>query len=172
MKTLFVFHVDNVVDIITNSSSELFIIKGETQEIVEEMIAERHPNWEGEYSKPQLVDDMSDEDLEGVSYFLSEYEQHYQKDSNTGEIGYINYSCNTKNRKVVMKDGDLLGLSLEDAFKEHNQWIDLTQKARKLIGEDIKSKFKGSYFLLSKGDNPDWGFQQSLKMIGTRYHLG
>ena len=38
MKKIFEFNIDNTIDIITNSSSELFVLQGRTKELVESMI--------------------------------------------------------------------------------------------------------------------------------------
>ena len=56
-KILFAIKVNNVVDVITNSSSELFVLKGETKNIVEEMITNIYPNYKNEYEEvtPRLI---------------------------------------------------------------------------------------------------------------------
>ena len=72
MKKIFEFNVDNTIDIITNSSSELFVLKGKTKEIVEEMIREVYPSFEDEY-KLVTIEEYDEDDLSTYinSVFLS-----------------------------------------------------------------------------------------------------
>ena len=48
-KTIFLINVDNHIDLITNSSSELFILKGETKNTVTELISNVYPEYLNEY---------------------------------------------------------------------------------------------------------------------------
>ena len=58
-KTLIVISVNNVIDIITNSSSELFVLKGETKEIVTEMIRDIYPDFESDYESLKHISELS-----------------------------------------------------------------------------------------------------------------
>lgn len=58
MKKLFIFQPHHLIDIITNSSSELFVLKGQTKEAVREMIANVYPEYLNEYSDLQSSEEM------------------------------------------------------------------------------------------------------------------
>ena len=62
-KVLFEIKVNNVIDVITNSSSELFVLKGETQEIVEEMIKDIYPDYKNEYEDLKPLKEVSSSDF-------------------------------------------------------------------------------------------------------------
>lgn len=54
MKTLFVFQIQSFTDVVTNSSSELFVFTGTTG-VVSDMLDSNVPGWEHEYDDPQSV---------------------------------------------------------------------------------------------------------------------
>lgn len=63
MKTLFVFQVQSFTDVVTNSSSELFVYTGTEREI-EKLLNNTVPGWEDEYYSPVSLDNISKDDLE------------------------------------------------------------------------------------------------------------
>jgi hypothetical protein len=48
---MFVFQIDNIVDIITNSSSELFIIKSDGKEVLVDLIETILPDFRDTYNE-------------------------------------------------------------------------------------------------------------------------
>lgn len=74
MKTLFVFQIQSFTDVVTNSSSELFVFTGTTG-VVSDMLDSNVPGWEHEYDDPQSVQDLSPNSLEiYLSYAYDNYD--------------------------------------------------------------------------------------------------
>lgn len=183
MPILLVINVDNVVDVITNSSSELFVLKGEEIKIVEEMIENIYPNYKGEYDNLKRVEDLTNDDLDNfLSYYCSPhvwpakksnykvldgftFEEMYEPEKNyvTGEIrpawnGEIQYEL--KNNLLSEEDSD--GWQGTSFVTDENR--------DRVIKSIIKSV--GNFFLYSLDENPDWDMQEKLMTIGERFHLG
>lgn len=176
-KTLFVFNINNVIDVVTNSSSELFVLKGETKEIVEEMIQNVYPDYLSEYEKVLHISELSLDQLDQYfqymcsshiypaqksNYFVPNgftFDELYEpaKDYKTGEIkkpawnGSIQY-------ELKVNEGGRWG-----RFVTTNNMEDIINK--------IDPK-KEMYFLYSLDENPNWDYQESLMSIADRYHLG
>ena len=70
MKTLFVFQIQSFTDVVTNSSSELFVFTGTTG-VVSDMLDSNVPGWEHEYDDPQSVQDLSPNSLETIFLMLT-----------------------------------------------------------------------------------------------------
>lgn len=62
-KIIFKIGLDHSIDLITNSSSELFVLNGQNKEIVTAMIAEMHPDWQSEYEEPIRLNEMSTDQI-------------------------------------------------------------------------------------------------------------
>lgn len=183
MKTLLVFNVDNVIDIITNSSSELFVLEGQTKEIVSEMITSIYPEYLSEYKEIKNIKDLSVEELE--IYITSHCSPHMwpaiksnygllpgftfdeiyepKRDFRTGEIeppawnGQIQYE---------IKDNSVRNLDDKWHFGSF-----VTEENK----EDIIKKMNpnGTMFMMfSLDENPNSDMQEKLENIATRYHLG
>ena len=60
---MFIFHIDSIVDIITNSSSELFIMKAEGKDVIIELIESVLPDFRDTYGEPILLKDCSGYEL-------------------------------------------------------------------------------------------------------------
>lgn len=72
MKDLIVFKPHSIVDIITNSSSELFVFEGNEKEVIEEMIRQVYPNYDNEYEELKSIMELSVEELDNfISYHCS-----------------------------------------------------------------------------------------------------
>ena len=67
-RKIITFAVDNTIDLITNSSSELFVLSGNTREIVTEMVESVYPEFRNEYDEIKSSRDLSEEELD---YFFS-----------------------------------------------------------------------------------------------------
>lgn len=180
MKTLFVFKPKNVVDIITNSSSELFVLKGETKQIVEEMIANVYPEYKNEYDEVKHISELSVDDLDNYFNYLCSphmwpaskgnypvpegftFDELYEpkKDWQTGEVkkpawnGQIQYQL--RNNLVTKNKWDSSFVTEEN----HQEIVNKLDPERKM------------YFLYSLDENPDWDMQEKLMNIGERFHLG
>ena len=149
---IFEFNVDNTIDIITNSSSELFVLKGETKKIVEEMIRSVYPNFECEYDFISL-DDADDDQIDTyVSSAINSY--------NDDEFSL----CRKMKIKpdVLYKNFGMYGIT----SYWHGEYSDEGRK------EMIDFLPKNTYLLFSKDENPNYEYQEMLSGIASRYHLG
>ena len=63
MKTLFVMSIENTIDLITNSSSELFVLKGGTKDVIIQMLDNIDPSWRNEYEEPKNILELSVDEL-------------------------------------------------------------------------------------------------------------
>jgi hypothetical protein len=182
-KTLLAISVHNVVDVITNSSSELFVLKGETKEIATEMIRDIYPDFESEYEPLKHISELSNDELDTlVSYHCSAhcwpsskdmlpilngytFDELYEpeRDWKTGKIkppawnGEIQYRL--KNNLPTVCD------------RKYQPTSFVTDDNRDRVIKAIEDTI-GNYFLYSIDDNPDWSYQEDLMKVAKRYHLG
>jgi hypothetical protein len=177
-KPVFVIQVDNVIDLITNSSSELFVLSSQTKEIVTELIESTYSDFRSEYEEPINIKDLDIERLnQYFDYFTYPgiypakkkdypiipgftFEELYEpkKHWETGEIeppawnGEIQYEL--KNNDQNSRWGRYVTEeNREELIKKLNPTGDL-------------------WFLYSLDENPDWEKQEDLSSIASRYHLG
>jgi hypothetical protein len=152
MKKIFEFNVDNTIDIITNSSSELFVLKGKTKEIVEEMIREVYPSFEDEY-KLVTIEECDEDDL---STYINSVFLKYDSDD-FAMCKKLNVRPN-----ILYKNFGMYGIE--------NYWIgEYSKEGREILLNNIP---KNTYLLFSLDENPNWDMQERLMTIASRYHLG
>jgi hypothetical protein len=175
---LFVFKIQSVSDVITNSSSELFVFDGNNENEVREILDSIYPNWKNEYNSPK---DVSKFDKEELSDFLE----------NTREInGWEEYYLKKPDFELRKKNMELrccelsseIGLKPEEAYDNweiwdptnHEDWQNISLK----ISDKFVDKFKEHankekiFALYSLDENPDWEYQELLSEVADRYHLG
>ena len=161
-KTMFVFTVDNTIDLITNSSSELFVLQGDSKELVIEMIKSTYPNYLTEYEEVKSIDELSNRELD--TYIGIEYNSW-------------------SNSKQETETNLIPGFTFDEMY-ESPEWAkgnshrgdryftrDVTDETREKYINGISPK-KDMYFLFSIDENPEWEEQEKLELISTRYHLG
>ena len=156
MKTIITFNVNHAIDIITNSSSELFVLQGKTKEIVEDMILNVYPEYKTEYAEICNITELSTDNFETyLSYVYRDWNDDTKlslsKRFNIApEILYSNYSKKDTEKywwPILSDDG--------------------ANQIKKIIDPNNEM-----YFLFSKDENPNWDMQEKLWSIGDRYHLG
>ncbi len=151
-RKLFVFNVSNVIDLITNSSSELFILSGNNMNEVKSLIESVYPNYLSEYQEVVSIDNISEEEL----------------------YTYLTYEYNTWDDKLTLSkvfniDPNVLYSNYSD-FETKKYWYGrISDVGYSLIREKLP---KDMYFLYSINENPNWEMQENLMNIATRYHLG
>ena len=59
----FEFNIHSVIDIITNSSSELFVFEAKAGDMLKDLISSVHPDYLTEYRDIERLSDLSDESL-------------------------------------------------------------------------------------------------------------
>ena len=168
MKTLFVFQVQSFTDVVTNSSSELFVYTGTEREI-EKLLNNTVPGWEYEYEYPKSLNNLTADELETyMSYAYDRYDWHRYREKITREnsrqdrwakeFGINPYYLYTNYDEwdPSSKDWEFYHLSLKEGWDKY-----------------IKEKLpKNLVFVFSMGENPDWNRQEIMMDYGTRYHLG
>lgn len=151
-RKLFVFNVSNVIDLITNSSSELFILSGNNMNEVKSLIESVYPNYLSEYQEVVSIDNISEEELDT----------------------YLTYEYNTWDDRLTLSkvfniDPNVLYSNYSD-FETKKYWHGrISDVGYSLIREKLP---KDMYFLYSINENPNWEMQENLMNIATRYHLG
>jgi len=151
MRSMLIFQPDHVLDIITNSSSELFVLYGETKQVIEELIKSVYPNYRSEYHELKSTKELSVDELSA----------------------YLNYAYGlSKNIQV----GNIPSNELFETSKYLSGWHftnrDYLEKNKDIVIEAIDPKNE-MFFLFSLKDNPDFVMQERLQGLGSeRYHLG
>lgn len=160
-KVLFAFNVSNIINLITNSSSELFVLEGETREIVQEMIESTYSGYRSEYEEVKSTAELTKEELD--TYISYKYHSwSYDRDETDRGARYSSI-CG-----VEPKD-------LYEGWKNRNKekfWYGNlsesgAEKLKKAMDPD-----NNMWFLFSIDENPNWDMQEELMCIGERYHLG
>jgi hypothetical protein len=152
--TLFTTKINSIVDIITNSSSELFVGNKNSKEELIELIKEVYPNYLDEYHEIQSLNEIRNDDF-------------------TTYLSYKYYSWDDD--LILSKTYDIKPEILYSNWEERNTknyWYPrLSDKGIKLIKNKIDPNNK-LFFLFSMNDNPNYEMQIELERIMTRYHLG
>lgn len=153
---IFVFCVDNAIDLITNSSSELFVFKGDTKKQVSGMIRKVYNNYLREYESLKSIRELN---LNELNWYIS---MHYGRHGNSHLVVLPGFTEDEMYEKIE-RDWRPGGYDVyaKDATEENQE------KYIQAIDPDGKL-----YFMFSKDDNPDWELQEKLMEIGSRYHMG
>lgn len=168
MKTLFVFQVQSFTDVVTNSSSELFVYTGTEREI-KKLLNNTVPGWENEYYSPISLDNISEDDLETyMGYAYDRYDW-----SRYGEKITRENSMQDRWAKEFNIDPHLLYDNYNEWDPSSNNWEINHLHLKKGWDKYIKEKLpKNLVFVFSREENPDWDRQEIMMNYGTRYHLG
>lgn len=180
-KVLFTLKVHSIVDVITNSSSELFVGKNQSKDEMIEMIEEIYPHYLNEYDELKSIDDLTISELEGyLSYYCTAHcypasrSQYPILDGFTfDELYEPKKDWKTGKVKKAAWNGELQ-YALRDNLKDKdNNWN--TSFVTEENFEDVKNKLdpnREMYFLYSIYDNPNWDYQEKLELFMTRIHMG
>ena len=160
MRTVFCISIDNQIDIITNSSSELFVMRGDSKKDVIKLIENIYPNYRLEYEELKSLYEL---DLDELSTYIS-----YRND----------LFCYNSDGSQVMSICESLGLKPHEAFdnwyeyfSDNNSYV--TPYLSDIAKYELRNKFpKNTFFLFSYGENPNYEMQERLSSIGVNYHLG
>lgn len=154
----FKLELDHCIDIITNSSSELFILKGATKELVKEAIKEVYPDYLDEYQEVKSLSDLNEYELENYLNSSIGYGVDYDS-AMTSLIDGFEFDEMYRSRESY---GGIVEYYLKGDFVKINK--------DKIIEE--LNKDSQVFLLYSHQDNPNWGWQEQLMTIGSRHHLG
>lgn len=189
MKTLFVFQIQSFTDVVTNSSSELFVFCNNTIEDVKTLLDSVYPNWKSEYEEPVYVKDLCESELET---YLLEKIPTYEWDERTDilkedsiqaswaryfnipfEKLYRNWQDFNPSVKVPDKNQYFSGEEYHAAWNRYSNayYLQLVNNWDKLIRPKL-GKMANEICLFSVNENPNWDYQEVLMTFATRYHLG
>jgi len=163
-KILFTLQIHSVVDLITNSSSELFVGTYDSKNTVIELIRSVYPNYLEEYEEVKSIDELSIEELEDYIQYNYMYTYKYF------DLKLDKYVYQHTPPHIIpgFKPEEMFDtqcystIYVQDFFVEDNY-------DRIINNLDPEKKM---FFLFSKGDNPNWDIQKKLSEIMSRYHLG
>lgn len=184
MKTLFLFNIQSISDIITNSSSELFVFKENSIESVISILDDIYPNWRDEYEEPIRLQDLSYEDLEDfIIYHLLYYIQYGTENlekqfrdpiklAKKKALKFTEKSVNILQKyfNIHIKSKDIYEDS-ENTYKmflpfnlrrEMRSWY---PKLKSEVYFLIKNSSFNGIFLYSKDEDPDWNYQEKLMEV-------
>jgi hypothetical protein len=149
---MFVIKVDNIVDIITNSSSELFIMKSDGKEVLINLIETILPDFRETYCEPKLL-----KDSDGYHLWLYIFYTFCHK-------GYT--SPRTKEEVSVIE-----GFTFEEMYYQDKDNFDIKENFIKNNYEKIIKAIDPNnniWLMLSLDDNPPYEIFEKLLPIGRR----
>lgn len=153
---MFVCHPHSWVDVITNSSSELFTCFADSKKQVENMIKDFYPNYLNEYEPIKTIDELDE-------YELRTYiDYHYSFWSNPSQKFIYNVIPGFTKDEMYEKEENSKYCLLKENFIANN---------RERINNAIDPERK-MFFLFSLDSNPNWEMQELFMHFMTRYHLG
>lgn len=163
-KILFEFNIQSITDIITNSSSELFVFKNRELEDLVLILSLIHPCWNLEYNEPIQVNRMRDDEL--VTYL----EWVYGGSDFDYEIRNIPITKENTKRTGVAKH---FGLKPKFVYEDYENWDpNINKLSLKYLPEGlrtIRAMIPDTTFAMySKDDNPTWEYQEKFERFGKR----
>lgn len=174
-KILFTLKPHSVIDVITNSSSELFVGTAQSKQTILDLIMAVYPDYLLEYDEVRSIDELSAEELD--TYFDYACSPHCWPA--TKEMYPVLPGFTFEELYEVDDDGKpAWNGSLQYKLKNNDvdpeySWHTAFVTERNF--EEIKNKLdpkREMYFLFSRGENPDWDMQEMLETFMDRYHLG
>lgn len=151
---LFTLQFHSVVDVITNSSSELFVGLENSKELMVSLVKDIYPGYLDDYEEVRGIEDLTDDELEMyISY-------HYNGWSNSQQCMMHNVTFDEMYETKVYDYGSYTYIR-----------SDFISDNRERINNSIDPERK-MFFMFSRDENPDWEMQERLMSIMQRYHLG
>lgn len=180
MPIVFKINIQSFSNIVTNSSSELFVFVDDNLDFVEELLNKIAPNWKDEYELKRAIDCNEDEletlidnialpNIEWSSFDSDTIEEQLKK--------YDDAICHYFLREWGIDEEEVPSLfdNWDEPIVDKTpngtfSWFYL-QPSYKMY-EEFKRRVKYDVTLWSYNDNPDWDTQQKISKYAQRYHLG
>lgn len=180
-KIIFTIKPHSVIDVITNSSTELFVGRNSSKEALEELIEKIYPNYLNEYEKIKTIDDLTVEELDQYfDYFCCPHTWPSKKSNYPILPGFTFEELYEEDGRGVAWNGELQYI-LKNNYIDPDPDPDEDPRflpshfITKENFEEMKRKLdpnKEMLFLYSIEENPNWDYQEQLLNIMTRIHLG
>jgi len=169
-KILFRFNIQSTSDVITNSSSELFVFKNKNSlsEVVD-LLNEIYPDWEGEYLIPEQVKTMNDDDLDFyLDWVYGGNDWNAEREGITRETSKQTRVAREFNLDPaeIYANWDVFDPQSDDW---RNKYVEFNREKLDLVREKLS---ENEWALWSKDENPDYEMQEILEKYSRRYHLG
>lgn len=152
-KIMFVIRPHSVVDVITNSSTELFVFDGSSKKAVEDIIKDVYPNYLDEYEELKPLGQLSDEDFESYLNWV-----------------YPSWDNRMALARIFNIEPESLYLNWAEKATSIYWYGELSKEGISLIKKQLN--MDNTFLLYSIDENPDREQQEKLMDIGTRHHLG
>jgi hypothetical protein len=171
-KVLFTIRPHSIIDVITNSSSELFVGKSQSKKEITELIEAAYPEYLTEYREVLSMEELTVSQLNNYfSYACSPHCWPSSKDMFPVLPGFT-FDELYELGKPAWTTREQYDLRNNDPSAEKPWQSRFVTEAN---FEEIKNKLdpkREMYFLYSSDENPDWHMQEKLEMFMERYHLG
>jgi len=201
--------IQSYSDIITNSSSELFVF--DNKDSIDEVITALDdicPDWNAEYNEPIDLGNAENDDIDDYINFVSDYSEflilanekkiyvdkhpelkrckpnllRWQIYDYMFNIDIDDIKLFDKTDSYALKFAEYIGDTPEKVFSnwdiynpftnwkdnEHSAYLEISDYGYDLL----RKKFKGTYTIRSKYENPDEESIWMIESIADRYHLG
>lgn len=174
-KVLFTIKPHSVVDVITNSSSELFVGKNSSKDALEGLIKEIYPNYLDEYENIKTINDLTVEELDQYfDYFCSPYCSPSKKSDYPVLPGFTFDELYEEDSEYgIAWNGEIQYKLKNNIINPENEWVYSYVTEENF--EKMKKKLdpnKEMFFLYSIDENPNRDYQQKLMNIMDKIHLG
>jgi hypothetical protein len=174
MKILFTIQHHSIIDVITNSSSELFVGNSDSKEKMESLIKEVYPDYLNEYEELKTIDDFTIDELDShMNWITGSYVWPAKKENYRIPNGFTFEELYEAKSKKTAWNGEIQYRLKNNKQRIKNKWD--SAFVTKENFEEIKNKLdpnRTMFFLFSLDDNPNWEMQKQLSSIMNRYHLG
>lgn len=173
MTTLFVMQIENIIDLITNSSSELFVLRSKEKGIMIELLDHVYRDWRNEYEEPKNISELTVRELDdfviyatGANCWPTHRKSQYQllPGFSFDELYEIKEKAWNGRFQYQLKN------NLKSSEHEWQRSFVTEENF-----EEIKNRLspdEDMWFLFSIDENPDYEGQDLLCEIAEKYHLG
>lgn len=181
MRIVFRISIQSFSDIVTNSSSELFVFVDNELDSVEELLNDIAPNWRDEYFLKKAVD-CDEEELETLIDRIALPRNIHWNDFDSNNIKEQLEKYDKAIRHYFLREWGINEEDVPNLFENWDQpivdktpngsfsWFYLRPSCK--LYEEFKKRIKYDITLWSYDDNPNWETQEKLMTYADRYHLG
>lgn len=172
-KTIFTIKPHSVIDVITNSSSELFVSTGVDKKAVTELIKNVYPDYKNEYDEVKSIDQLSLGELDSYLWYYTSPRCSPATKSQYGIPNGFTFD------ELLEPESDKPAWNGELQYQLKNNKKSESKYDTSFVTEENKAEIinkldpnRTMYFLYSLDENPNWEMQEKLSDFMKRFHLG